>query len=306
MSFLKKYEYVIAVEKYGSISQAAQALDIAQPTLSKYLKKTEIELGVELFDRSANPIRLTAAGELFVQTGKRMLDLDRQFQKQLDEIKYNKNSVVRVGISPSRSPYMMPAIIEAYRKSNPKGRLVIEERTTKELSDRLLKGDLDLIVSLKNEDTDVFEAIDLFQETILLAVVEKNPVSGASLADILQSYPLISVGKGQAMWVTLQDIAKKIGVREPDIECQSIESALALVKRGLGVMIVPSYIRDFGTYEQNKNVTFVPLAQIAPSFVTSHTRTVALCYRKEQFLSQAEKTFIACVQTALPKEIKIN
>jgi DNA-binding MarR family transcriptional regulator len=101
---LKHYEYVIAIVTHGGVSQAAESLGLAQPTLSKYLKKLESDLGIELFDRSTLPIRLTRAGEIYVETGRRMLDLDRQLCKQLEEIKENKNTVIRVGISPSRSP----------------------------------------------------------------------------------------------------------------------------------------------------------------------------------------------------------
>ena len=73
MSYLKKYEYVIAVASYGGISGAAEKLGISQPTFSKYLKKIEGELGVELFDRSSLPIKLTRAGEYFVEAGKRFM-----------------------------------------------------------------------------------------------------------------------------------------------------------------------------------------------------------------------------------------
>ena len=79
---LKKYEYIAAISQYGGISQAADALGIAQPTLSKFLKKLETDLGAELFDRTTIPIRITRAGELFLESGKRMRDLERQFEKR--------------------------------------------------------------------------------------------------------------------------------------------------------------------------------------------------------------------------------
>ena len=297
MTYLKKYEYVIAVAKNGGISQAAEALDISQPTLSKYLKKLETELGVELFDRSTLPIKLTAAGELYTQTGRSMLDMDRQLQKQLEEIKQNKNAVIRVGISPSRSLYMTPALVHAYKQKNPDGRVVIEERTTTELSNRLASGELDLIISLLDEDTESFGAVDLFDESIMLAAHHSLVRSGDTALDILRRAPLISVGKGQALWQTTNEIAGALGIGAPEIECQSIESALALVKRGLGVMLAPSYIASLGSAEQNKEVCFFGLpAEEYPALKGLYNRKVCLFYRKEQFLTQAEKSFILCVE----------
>jgi DNA-binding transcriptional LysR family regulator len=106
---------VITIASTGSFSRAADELQIAQPTLSKYIQKLEKNIGIELFDRSTIPIRLTTAGELYVTAGKKMIDDDRQLQKQLQEVKYNQNLEIKVGISPSRAPYLMPFILSKYQ-----------------------------------------------------------------------------------------------------------------------------------------------------------------------------------------------
>ena len=295
MAFLKKYEYVLAVSQCGSISQAAETLGVAQPTLSKFLKKLEGELGAELFDRATVPLALTPAGELFLETGKKMLDQEKQFQKQLQEILSRKNSVIRVGISPSRSPYLMPSIVRAYRAKHPDGRVIIEEKTTAELSSRLATGDLDLIITLADGETQNFVGTVLFEETLLLATPNGSEYAGRSTAELLATIPLINVGQGQAMWQTVNAITDAIGIRRPDIECQSIESGLALVKHGLGSMIVPSYIRDFGTDSQKTSVLFHSFSEEERARLNvPMERRVCLFYRNEQFLTQAEKDFIDC------------
>ncbi len=293
MSQFKKYEYVITIAKAGGISQAAEELEISQPTLSKYIKKLESELGLELFDRSSLPIRLTKAGECFIEAGRRLIDIERQLDKQLTQIKLNKGSVIRMGISPSRSPYMIPSLIEAYRNENPNARVIIEEKTTAELSERLSRGELDLIISILDEDTLGFEKIELFSEDILLAV--SNSLKGEinSVKEIMLSLPLISAGKGQSMWQTLCEAINEIGAPAPEIECQSIESGLSLVKRGLGAMLAPSYIKKFAATEQIKDITFLPISSIKRDI---YNRKVCLFYRKEQFLTEAEKNFISCAK----------
>ena len=300
MLHLKEYEYIAAIARYGGISQAADALQIAQPTLSKFLKKVEADIGVELFDRTTIPIRITRAGELFLESGKRIWDLERQFQKQLAELQANKNTTVRVGVSPSRSPYIMPLIVEEYRKKNPKGRIVIEERTTDELNSRLLSGDLDLIITLASEETRAFSEVHLFEESVLLAVPNFSAYRDSSATEILREVQLINVGKGQAMWQIVNAIAEESGAPIPAIECQSIESGLAMVRHGLGAMIVPSYISAFGSREQREKILFVPFSDGEHMrYAASYTRTVCLFYRKEQFLTQSEKDFISCVENVL-------
>ena len=290
MSQFKKFEYVIAISEAGGISQAAEKLDISQPTLSKYVKKLEGELGIELFDRSALPIKLTEAGRCYVEAGKKLIDVERQLDKQLEEIKLGKSSTVRVGISPSRSPYIMPSIIEAYKGINQNGKVIIEERTTAELSERLFRGELDLIISLLDETTADFEGEEIFTESILLAAPKKLCSEEISSLELMLSLPIISVGKGQSMRQTLCEISEEIGAPAPEIECQSIESGLALVKRGLGVMLAPSYIEAFGTKEQNKDVVFLPVIR---KNANETERKVYIFYRKEQFLTKAERDFIS-------------
>ena len=120
----------------------------------------------------------------------------------------------------------------------------------------------------------------------MIAVSKKISKDTSGAKEVLTSFPLISVGRGQAMWQIMNEIASDKGIRKPEIECQSIESALALVKRGIGAMLVPSYF----DVESNDDIRFLPLENSE-----EYKRTVCLFYRKEQFLTQAEKDFIDCV-----------
>jgi DNA-binding transcriptional LysR family regulator len=292
---------VITIANTGSFSRAADELQVAQPTLSKYIQKLEKNIGIELFDRSTIPIRLTTAGELYVAAGKKMIDDDRQLQKQLQEVKYNQNLEIKVGISPSRAPYLMPFILSKYQATDNSGKVIIQEATVAELKERLITGDLDLIISLADEGTAFFESVDLFGETILLAVPQVLD-NHSTPEEMLLTLPHISIGRGQYMWNVMGTVLHVLGGKEPAIECQSIESAMALVKQGIGAMLVPSYIRDYGSNEQNKNVHFYQLSlDQYPLLKSSTKRRVSLFYRREQFLTQAEKSFIECAKEVASK-----
>ena len=183
---------------------------------------------------------------------------------------------------------MMPSIIELYREVNPSTRIVIEERTTSELNRKLASGELDIIISILDSETEAFERIELFDESIMLAISKSKINSNASAEEILSSFPLINVGKGQAMWQTFNEILDELSISAPNIECQSIESALALVKKGIGAMIVPSYI----SRAHNDTVCFLRFSKGAASY---YRRRVCMFYRKEQFLTKTDKDFISCV-----------
>ena len=60
-------KYIKTIAQYHSFSKAAQVLYVSQPALSRFVKKVEDELGVTLFDRDTIPLRLTLAGQRYLE-----------------------------------------------------------------------------------------------------------------------------------------------------------------------------------------------------------------------------------------------
>ena len=76
--------HVRTIAELGNMTLAASALYMTQPALTKSIKALETELGVQLFDRDTQPIRLTSAGEVFLEKGKQILLLHNEL---LDDMK---------------------------------------------------------------------------------------------------------------------------------------------------------------------------------------------------------------------------
>lgn len=281
MNYLKQFEYVIAIANAGSISKAADDLSIAQPTLSKYLSKIEAENGVEFFDRSVSPIKLTKAGEKFIETGYQMIALNKQMKKQLLE---NDDSLtIDIGISPSRAPYVLPQVLKNFRSNRSNCLVHIKEGNTADLNEALANGQLDMIISLKDDNNKDFECIALFDEKVYLA---KNIKDKDKSYDELS---LISYQNGRYMHEVVENYFHE---KQISIISESISTALALVKNGIGFTVVPSYIAK---YSDNDDIYFEEIK-------SSLERNVCLFYRKQQFLSSSEKQFIECVVNSV-KEI---
>ena len=68
----RQLQYILMIASTGSFSEAAKRLYVSQPSLSQYVHKLETELGVNLFERT-NPLRLTYAGEVYVEAAKGIL-----------------------------------------------------------------------------------------------------------------------------------------------------------------------------------------------------------------------------------------
>ena len=73
MRKLRQFEFVMEIARCGSVSKAARYLNLSQPTLSKYIANLEEEIGLELFDRTTIPLKLTEAGRRYLAAGDRIL-----------------------------------------------------------------------------------------------------------------------------------------------------------------------------------------------------------------------------------------
>lgn len=311
MKYLNQFIYVLEVAKTSSITMAAENLNLTQPALSKYLKKIETELGIELFDRSTAPISLTDAGYRYVEAARRILDANYQLSKQLDQIRNNQNTEINIGISPSRAPYLLPVVMKKFLQTHRSIHVIFDECTTADMNSKLAHGNLDLIINIDGDGTVNFESIDLFDEKILLAIPINQDIAkynrSASSIELLKTLPLISGGKGQIMWDLLNDVQLEIGCQKAIIECQNMVTAIALVRAGVGAMLVPSYMIGYGHNEKledgtviSDGIKFISLPmEDYPTLAPVMQRKVCLYYRKEQFLSRAEKDFIQCVCEAV-------
>lgn len=93
---LHNYEYFVAIVDEGSLTKAAEHLYVSQPSLSQYLKRLEANLGVELFDRSASPLRLTYTGERYYQYVLQMMKLDENIRREFQDIKNQTSGRLRL------------------------------------------------------------------------------------------------------------------------------------------------------------------------------------------------------------------
>lgn len=296
MNALRQYELVLEIVRQGSISRAAKVLKISQPTLSKFINKLETQLGAQLFDRTVLPIRLTKAGELYVCAGEKILDISRGLDKAILCLQNSGVDTIKIGISPSRSHYILPYLISNFNKKNDKTKLVIKERTTGQLNAELQSGELDLIISLQYDGTREFNSIPLFTEQILIAV--PSEYADMEVMKILKECPFISIGNGLRMSKILLNILGEVGANMPTIETQSIESAFSLTKAGLGATIVPSYVKEYIEYS---GVSFFEFPEnLHMKFGSELQRQVCIFYRKDRELSLAEQHFVdACLDARL-------
>lgn len=138
---LKQLKYVLVLANAGSFSKAANILNISQPSLSQYIKKVEEQMGAELFERSNGTVRITDAGRVYIDIGRKILDLEDQMQNSFLDISQNKSGSIIIGTSPFRSASILPEIVASFRKKYSGICPIIVEMETHDLLEAAQRGE---------------------------------------------------------------------------------------------------------------------------------------------------------------------
>lgn len=250
---LKQFKYVLTLNNEGCFSKAADVLNISQPSLSQYIKKIEKELGVELFDRSGGNVRLTDAGRVYIEAGKKILDIKHDMSLKFMDISENKTGSITIGTSPFRSAVMMPKIVKEFKKLYPGITLIIKEGNTDELINGILHGEFDIALTVYQDELLNLNMQKIGVEEFVLAVpssfeqlnaksVTDRKYKAISIAE-MSKYEFVLLNESLFMQKTLSSLCQKYSLElKSGICANSLEAQIAFVRAGLGAAFVPSGI----------------------------------------------------------------
>ena len=140
---LTQLTYLVAVDTYRHFARAATHCFVSQPTLSVQLQKLEDELGVQLFDRSRNPVVPTDIGKQVIEQARIALRESARIQEVVDEAGDALTGTLNLGILPTLATYIVPLIMPAFSEKYPGVRLVFFEMITTQVLAGLKNDTLD-------------------------------------------------------------------------------------------------------------------------------------------------------------------
>lgn len=165
---INQIKYVLALEKEGSFSRAADKCFVTQSTLSTMIKKLEDQMNLVLFDRKSKPISLTQEGKVLFEQLKLIHQEFENLQELIQETKEEFHGTFNIGIIPTLAPFLLPLFLSLLVEKHPKVNFRIDEITTNEIIDRIKKREMDVgILSLPIPDKDLTQKTLFFEDFLI-------------------------------------------------------------------------------------------------------------------------------------------
>ncbi|MBF0214973.1 MAG: hydrogen peroxide-inducible genes activator [Magnetococcales bacterium] len=245
---LRQLQYALTVARELSFSRAAQLCHVSQPSLSVAVKNLEEELGISLFERCPNEVRITPEGKAVLdQIGRTLTEIDKIHELAktgLDPLigHFRLGAILTVG------PYLFPGLVPPLRDAAPRLRLLVEENYTSVLTSKLKSGELDaVIVALPYAEPGV-EMIPLFDDPFVVAVPANHPWRGREdlTGEELAGENLLLLGKGNCFRDHVLEICPSCTMHTHEqggehniIEGSSLETIRHMVATGVGITVLP-------------------------------------------------------------------
>nr|WP_315482838.1 LysR family transcriptional regulator [uncultured Undibacterium sp.] len=145
MMELRQLRYFIAVAEELHFTRAALRMHIGQPPLSHAIQMLEEDIGAQLFERTKRSVRLTAAGQLFLQDARRIIALTESAGEVARKAARGETGELRIGFTFS-TPFtaLFSNVIHRYREKYPEVNLIFRELSTNRQLEEIEKQQLDL------------------------------------------------------------------------------------------------------------------------------------------------------------------
>lgn len=241
---LKQLEYFVRVAEMGSFTRAAQALDVAQPALSRQVRLLEVELRQNLLLRNGRGALPTDAGRLLLEHARGILHQVERAREELGRVGGALAGRVAIGLPPSLSRALSVPIMRAVRQQLPQASVSICEGLSTNMQEWLTTGRLDIAVLYNAQPAPSIELSPLLEEDLFLVqlrppgATQGTPPNAISLADISR-LPLVIPSRPNALRMLVETEMANLGLRpEVALEIDGVAAILDLVADGAGAALL--------------------------------------------------------------------
>ena len=282
-----------------NFTKAAKRAHCVQSNVSVQIRAMEQELGVPLFERLGQQVRLTAHGSLLLPYAERMLQLLEEANSVTKGGDYPSGTLV-IGCPESVLTYRLPPVLKLFRAQYPQVDLVFRGVGSAELMTHLERGDLDLGLVIDDDLKDPKLHVETLcpESMVLVAQIDHPLLSHAHIgAKDLAGQTFLLTDVGCAYRTKLEHALAQAGVEaETIMEFSSVETIKQCAALGMGIACLPALVVD-------EEIATGKLAVIPWSGSRLTMKTI-VAWHKDKWLSPGMTAFLSLLRQQLSKPIQ--
>lgn len=302
---IKHVHYLMMLERLGSISKAATALGVAQPSLSENITRLERKLNTRLAIRSPRGVTLTEAGRYLALEGKSLVEVADKITKSLRQLGNDLSGTVSIGLPPSLSQIASVPLAETSRLELPGIKLELTEGLSGHIVEWLADETLDFGFTYWNpQHQDIQITPVLKEEMFLVSAHDDVPVSRdangelAIRADALGHVPLVLPSRPHTARRAADHFAQANGIDlNIEVELNSLSQIVELVSRASACTLLPRAALANSLAERRLALTRI----VEPSYL----RTTYLARKQSRVASLAsmkvEQTVLSIIREMIER-----
>lgn len=274
----------LKIAETRNFTRAANDLHVSQSALTVQIQQLEENLGVQLFDRNKRGVTLTAAGNDVFGPLQRLFNDAHAIVEHARELSCASTGFVSIAALPTVCAGVLPPLVKSFTISFPGIRIQIVDVVAERVREAVVKRQVDLGIGTRHGRDSELRATPLFQDRLVVFVPAGHPLATRHAITLreLAAFELILPSRNSSVREAVEAIAHREHLAlETRYETNFMPTALAFVRAGLGVAILPEFAAE----------------PTAPEFVRIplnnrfSTRQIELLQRRDSTLSPAAESF---------------
>ena len=237
VSLLKVYET-------GNYTRAARQLSLTQPAVSQHIRALELELGVRIFERANNELRVTNEGRMVIKYARRMLSLHNNLRTELENEK-RRITQLKVGITHTAESNAIAEALARYATRHEGVNLQLRTDSIENLCDMLRNYEIDFAVAEGKISDPFFHSLLMDTDSLMLAVAPEHPLAGrneVTVSQLMRERLILRLPDSSTTRLFVSTLVSR-NLRIDDfnvvLEVDNIATIKDLVRRNFGVSVLP-------------------------------------------------------------------
>lgn len=239
-------QHLYIIEKViseGSVTRAAEKLNLTQSALSHQIRDLEAASGLKLFNRVGKKLILSEAGRRIVTSSEKILPAIRELESELRDMRAGKTQTIRISTECYTCYHWMPPLLATFNREYPDVTVQIVAEATRRPMEYLETGRLELAIvnGTKNNPSLLFEP--LFDDRMIVLLSDQHPLAirntPLEFSDITDE-TLIAFQIGKSDGLLTRDLVSSLSPKKI-IHVPITEAIVEMVRFGMGITIMAEW-----------------------------------------------------------------